>query len=160
MRGTRIGLVLWVAALASTAPTAAARFTPDWPYEKLFKEADLVVIAEPQGTASTKDDFGRHPWPLEVVGRETTFRAAHALKGKPGKDRIKVLHFAFGATKMGAGDAPIVRNGPGFVAFRTKEVTADTADQAHDRFILPPPQYVLFLTKRADGRYEPVSGQT
>jgi hypothetical protein len=160
MRRNSLAPWLAIAVPLVAAGVGDARRLPDWPYEKLFKEADLVVIAEPQGTASTKDDFGDNPWPLEAIGRETTFRVAHVLKGEPGKDPIKVLHFAFGAPKAGEGDAPVVRNGPGFVAFRTKEVTADTADRAHDWFTLPRPQYLLFLRKRADGRYEPVSGQT
>jgi hypothetical protein len=155
-----LALVALGAGLLASPTAAPGRLIERWDYPRLFKEAELVVIAEPRGSAPTKDEYGDKSWPLEVIGQETTFKVAHTLKGEAGADPVKVLHFKFGAPKKGAKESPIIKNGPGFVVFRTTDMTVDTADRARDRFILPRPQYLLFLKKRDDGRYEPVSGQT
>lgn len=50
MRSAVVGVML-VALLVGLAPqSSAARLVESWPYEKLLKESDLVVIATATGT--------------------------------------------------------------------------------------------------------------
>jgi hypothetical protein len=82
------------------------------------------------------------------------------LKGKVEGNQIKVLHFKFGKLKKSVDtnsplDAGIV-NGPQLVSFRTKP---ETVTVGNDRRVLPQPEYLLFLIKGQDGRYEPISGR-
>src|SRR5688500_17772669 len=93
MRNTgTIVLVLMVgfAALPSSAP---ARGLEKWPYERLFKAADLVVIARPTGSADCADRCADNLWKQEFIGVNTTLKVAATLKGKPPGETIKVLHF-------------------------------------------------------------------
>ena len=139
---------------------AAARILDDWPYERLFKEADVVVIGTAVSTKDATDTFVDDRWPHEFVGQDTTLEVLQVLKGEASVKRITVLHFKFGKlTKKAAAEAGnlvLTIDGPEFVSFRTKPEKieiAGTGLPAH-RF-----EYLLFLKKRADGRYEPVSGR-
>ena len=90
---------------------AFSRQVEDWPYERLFKESDLVVIAHVQGGGVTKKE-----WPEKFFdkgrfeGVMTIFGAAFALKGDPPLC-IWLNHFRY---KEG-----VVRynDGPSLVAF-------------------------------------------
>src|SRR5262245_42208809 len=152
---------LWLAAacaawLASPSP---ARVLENWPYERLFKEADLVVIATAVSTESCADRFTDHTWPCEFAGLTTKFEVKSAVKGQPDGKEIKVLHFRFGESKKEyanrPGPFPII-DGPLFVAFRTKSIKV-TVDGG--KWVVPSPEYMLFLKRLKDGRYEPVSGK-
>jgi hypothetical protein len=136
------------------AGPAAGRLVESWPYDRLFKEADLVVIAAPAGEEKADDAFGHNPWGGQIVGLNTAFEVRHTLKGEAGGRRLKVLHFRFAPFKPG--DPPIIEDGPGFVAFRTKPAVVGDAD---GKVVLPAPEYLLFLRRLKDGRYEPVSGK-
>jgi hypothetical protein len=133
---------------------ASARLLEKWPYERLFKDTDLVVIATAVSTEKSGDSFTDDRWPLEFIGLNTTFEANHVLKGKlPGKS-IKVLHYKFGAPWKKGGKVPDIIeiiDGPLFVGFRTNKPAK--------AFGPPTPQYMLFLKRRKDGRFEPVSGK-
>jgi hypothetical protein len=135
-----------------------ARLTESWPYEKLFKNAELVVLATAVSSEKCSDEFTDHPWPLEFVGVNTTMEIKHVLKGKTDGKKITVLHFRFGDAKKGikAEDARIIFNGPHFVDFRTKPVTIKIEGE---NVRVPKPEYMLFLKKLKDGRYEAVSGK-
>jgi len=129
---------------------AAGRLIENWPYERLFKEADLVVIAEATAVADADD-----PAPFERVrdllqAQVTTFAVEHALKGKPAGAEIRVLHFRLNGKKE-------IDNGPMLVAFRTKP--AEVALRDGPTVAVGKGTYLLFLKVRKDGRYEPVSGQ-
>ncbi|HEY1189125.1 MAG TPA: hypothetical protein VGE74_15835 [Gemmata sp.] len=151
-------LVAAVSVLLIGVAPAPARFIEDWPYDKLFKNADVVVFAEATKTEPVADEPLRgHPWPCELVGQNTTFKVKHALKGKVAGDSIKVLHFKLGPPKKGQ-VAVIIENGPLLVAFRTAGVIVK-AKGDEENTILPQPEYLLFLKKMKDGRYEPVSGR-
>jgi hypothetical protein len=133
-----------------------------WSYDRLFKEADLVVIAVPAGEERADDAFGEHPWDLEVVGLNTTFEVKHTLKGKADGKQVKMLHFRFADPPKGKfADPPKGKfvgliNGPGFVAVRRQSLTVREGDRP---LYLPAPEYLLFLRRLKDGRYEPVSGK-
>jgi hypothetical protein len=143
--------LLLPSALAMLALPALAhsRLVPDWPYEKLLKEADVVVIGKAVTSKDTKDVSKDNPWKVEFQAVETTFSVEAGLKGKVEGDKLTVLHY-----KLKPGVS--VENGPGLVTFRTKGITLRTKEA---KVGLGQPGYLLFLKKGKDGRYEPVSGQ-
>lgn len=142
-------------------PTAIpARSIEDWPYEKLFKKSTLVVFATALKTEAADDKWSPYPsaWPYEFAAQNTTFKVNHALKGQVDGEEIKVLHFKFEDLKKKHLDpkSPTIINGPYFVAFRNKPLTVT---EGNSQRVLPKPEYLLFLAKGLDGRYEPVSGR-
>ena len=119
---------------------ACARALPHWPYDKLIKESDLVVIVEPTGSESTDDqpaDDGLRKLKELIKGQNTSFNVVHIIKGKAPGETIRMMHFRRKPNGM------LPDNGPSLIKFDPKE---------HK-------QYLLFLKARKDGRYEPVSGQ-
>jgi hypothetical protein len=144
-------------------PSAApARFVPKWTYDQLLDKADLVVLAVPVRTEPADDKPPTHSWPRELVPQNTTLKVRWALKGKAEGEQIKVLHFKFGEPKKGvdserAGFLSEMTGSPRLVAFRTEPVTVKVGEKTR---VLPAPEYLLFLKRREDGRYEPVSGRT
>ena len=143
--------------------SSEARQVEDWPYDRLFREAHLVMI----GTV-VKVKASEEKWP-ERFGKqdrfeavETIFEASSFLKGKSLHD-VPVIHF-----KYRQGSRPY-EDGPGFVSFRGKSVAVETKSaktepgelKSKQREVreVSRPEYLLFLKGRADGRYEPVSGQ-
>lgn len=141
-----------------------ARKVESWPYERLFQESELIVIAttmrnDPCDEVWAEDDFSSD----RFVGTETIFKVQSILKGGT-PDSVRVVHFNYkqGATRY--------ENGPGFVTFLTEPVVTTAKNPGHDSGVLKErvavderlvsqPEYLLFLKKRSDGRYEPVSGQ-
>jgi hypothetical protein len=146
-----VRLFLLVAAVALglclVASDSSARLLEPWPYDKLMKKSDLVVIATAVKAEDTADKYLGHSWAYEFAGLDTTFEVLHALKGKVNGKQIKVLHFKWGELKKGIDpksvDALLIEDGPLLVAFRTKDS----------------PDYLLYLRALKDGRYEPVSGK-
>jgi len=135
-----------------TSTLALARPVEDYPYERLFEEADLVVFASAIKIENTVDKLKGYD---ELTGQNTTFKINYALKGTVKGDKIKVLHFKL---KEIEGDKEILRaivNGPQLVAFRTEPAKATVGKE---QITLPTPEYLLFLKQLKDGRYEPVSG--
>jgi hypothetical protein len=146
---TRIFVIMLVVCGLVALP-ATARRLEDWPYDKLMKEADLVVVATAVKTVETKDEMGDPAWKKRrFIGQDTTLEVITALKGKVDEKRIKVLHF-----KLPHGD--FIINGPLFFDFRAKplEIRLKTAN-----ITLGSPDYLLYLKRMKDGRYEPVSGR-
>lgn len=141
-----------------------ARKVEDWSYERLFKEADLVMIGSVEGCGSTKAQ-----WPEKIFdkvrfeGEKTAFHPRSLLKGEPAFPCTWVLHFSY---KKGA--APY-EDGPNLVSFLKKPVIIEvkTKEEGKAKELKPkqvskslasPPEYLLFLKMRKDGLYEPVSG--
>jgi hypothetical protein len=141
-------VTLFLAVLLGTCvPSASARLIENWPYEKLFKESDLVVIAK----ATESKDSGEKAklgWDTDFIGVNTSFEVQSTLKGKADK-KLTVLHFR---VKEGV----LLANGPLLVSFRD---TAIEPDLKNAKVALPAPEYMLFLKAAKDGRYEPVSGR-
>jgi len=141
----------------------SARKVGNWPYERLFKESDLVVIAHVEGWGVTKKEWNEKLFDKgRFEGVQTVFGANFALKGSPPLC-IWLNHFRY---KEG-----VVRynDGPGLVAF-LKEPVLIELKQAEDKKgklhqqsqglrKISQPEYLLFLKKYKDGEYEPVSGQ-
>jgi hypothetical protein len=139
---------LAVAVVAMGVGPAAARRIPSWPYDKLFREADLVVLARPVSSADSGEVTRDNPWKAEFVGVNTQFVTKAVLKGQLKGDRLTVLHYRL---RKGV----LVEDGPRLISFRLRDlmITTKTAKVGLGR-----PDYLLFLKRRGDGRYEPVSG--
>jgi hypothetical protein len=134
--------------LAMSAPPAPARLIENWPYARLFKEADLVVIAEATAVAPTGEK-AKLGWGADFLGVNTTFAVKHSLKGAVKGDTLRVLHYR-------PKDGALFQNGPLLVSFRLKGATVRGKGL---QVQTGKPHYLLFLKRRPDGRYEPVSGQ-
>jgi len=146
--------MLLLASIAVIALPVHARLLENWPYERLFKEADLVVIASAGDTAATKDRFSTKGWKVEFIGQDTQFVAQSVLKGKLGEEKkFAVLHYRLP-------DGVQIINGPLLVKFRKDSVMLNgTINGTTFKAGLGCPEYMLFLRLRKDGRYEPVSGE-
>ena len=144
--------------------TTWARKVEDWSYDRLFKEADLVVIAHALGFATSKQE-----WPGKVFekdcfeGVETIFHASSVLKGEDSRC-IHLVHFKYTDHTRPYND------GPSLVSFFMKPISIDVMQQHREedeqrelkqkrQSVTSKPEYLLFLKKRKDGLYEAVSGQ-
>jgi len=112
-----------------------------WSYEELLQKADVVLIAECQGTSDT----GRHrPHPelkpaLPVLELQTVFRVSAVVKGVQavaiGAD-VRVRHYRWDDEVPRGG----IVNGGSWLRLQAQR------------------NYLLFLLKATDGVYEPLSG--
>jgi hypothetical protein len=153
----KLALAVVCAACFLPFPSAVqARLVKKWDYDDLLKEADLVVLAVAVRTEQADDKPPNHSWPLEFVAQNTTLKVRCALKGKAEGEHIKVFHFKFGEPKKGLEDRALIIDGPNFVAFRTRPAPVKLGK---DKQFFPAPEYLLFLKRMKDGRYELVSGQ-
>jgi hypothetical protein len=144
------------------SPGASARLVEELSYERLLKEADLVVIAIAISSKGSSDSFVDERWQYEFVGQNTKFRVLQVLKGPKDLKSMVVLHYKFGKIhdkakkKMKKGDLNELIDAPSFVSFFTSPTEVEIAGWLDPKFRF---QYLLYLKKRADGRFEPVSGQ-
>ena len=126
---------------------AYARLHEYWPYDKLTKEADLIVIATPISTRDTAErttlpdivsvDANNVRTSIPAIGVETTFTSLAVLKGDTNNTTVVFHH-------MREAEPHPSLNGPGLVAFDPKEKK----------------RFLLFLKRESDGRYAPLTGQT
>jgi hypothetical protein len=144
--------------------SASARQTEAWPYERLFQEADVVVIA-----VAIKSIPKAQSWPGPKFNAQlfrgvvTQFRVVSTAKGPPTKT-IQLLHYKY------ADSTTPINDGPGLVTFLSGPISIDV-HQYHDAEPQLPvltqkrlsrstaPEYLLFLKKGQDGFFEAVSGQ-
>lgn len=136
----------------SFAAALQARQIQSWPYERLFKEADLIVIASAQETVQTDQLVAGERWKSALIGQKTTFTVQSVLKGRVGDTPLAVHHF-----KLKDGIA--TQDGPMLIAFRTKSITINGGGSAKYEVELGTPHYLLFLKADGKGRFEPLSGQ-
>lgn len=151
---TSLFLCASVVVAAVMAAPVHARLLENWPYDRLFKEADLVVIAIAGESTDTKDRFSKKGWNVEFIGQNTQFVAESILKGKLGANKkLTVLHYRLP-------EGVLIKNGPLFVKFRKDAAMLQgTINGTAFKGGLGRPDYMLFLRLRQDGRYEPVSGE-
>lgn len=146
----RCGLTVLLVALFTDS--AEARQIEHWPYDRLFQESDVVVLASVQGTVASDDQAADERWKASLIGQRTSFAVIHTLKGRIEKGLLTVLHFKLK-------DGVAVQNGPLLVAFRTKGPTIEGGGAVNYKAVLSTPQYLLFLKRSHGGLFEPVSGQ-
>jgi hypothetical protein len=120
-----------------------ARPVPYWPYDKLNREADLLVIATPvsvrdTGEKTTLPGIMRGNQPVDAIGMETTFEVLAPLKGPDSPKRIVFYHLREDSPSSASA------NGPALVSFDPKEKK----------------RYLLFLRKEKMGQYVALTGQT
>ena len=118
-----------------------------WPYDRLTKEADMIVIAVPLSTRDTAEkttlpglwhvDTNKVRSLIPAIGVETTFMTLAVLKGDANATKLVFHHLREAAPKLSV-------DGPGLVAF----------DPKSER------KFLLFLKRESDGRYAPLTGQT
>jgi hypothetical protein len=92
-------------------------------------------------------------------GVNTRFRVVAAIKGETPKDGLTVLHYRMGRLKPGKTENDqwfAAKSGPNLVTFWVETLRVPVGGSGVK---VPAPEYLLYLKKRADGRYEPVSGQ-
>jgi hypothetical protein len=153
--GKKVAFALLCAACLFVYPSAApARIVVRKNYDQMFKEADLVVLVQAVRTEKADDEPPEHSWPRELVAQNTTLKVRGTLKGKAEGEHIKVLHFKFGEFKKGF-EGRSTYDGPQLVEFRTGPVTVGAGPSKR---VVAKPEYLLFLKKMKDGRYEPLSG--
>jgi hypothetical protein len=127
-------LVIYFFVLA--APDATGRITKAWRYQEMFDKADLVAIAR---VVTTKDTNERSTLgPFHVIGVTTDFNAHLIVKGNKSIKAFQLHHYKFASEA----ENETIANGPNLI-----------------RFSFEHPAFLLFLTKEADGRYAPVTGQ-
>jgi len=152
-------IIVAISLLLMTAAGLQSRMIRFWSYAEMLKASDLVVIATPLSNTMTKDVFDGKTG--GYVGIDTGFEIKQAIKGDIAGGKFTVLHFKHDPHSGWA-------DGMEVVLFRLKGITMDVIsvqkegaprdnDKAH--ISLPAPDYLLFLKKRDDGRYEPVTGQ-
>ena len=144
--------------------TTYARKVDDWSYDRLFKEAELVVIAHVQGFSASKQEWREKVFDKDrFEGVETIFGASSVLKGEAPLC-IHLVHFQYTETALS------YNNGPTLVSFFRNPVSLDVTqrngEEGERRELKPKrqslvskPEYLLFLKIRKDGLYEAVSGQ-
>jgi hypothetical protein len=137
--------------------TGIKRSIEPWPYDKLFKKAELVVIARAISHRDvTPEDKIVSPKGMEAhfVGVITGFQVHHLLKGELKQKTLDLFHFRL---KEGIQ----IANGPLLVSFKVQPIK--DRGESFAEWAMPayggPPHYMLFLMKRADGRFECISGQ-
>jgi hypothetical protein len=145
-------LLLLLVVLTWTGHRAFGRGKEYWPYERLFQEADLIVIGQAKSNKQTTTTFRDDVLKFDMVGVHTDFRVIHILKGKIAKNetKLRILHFI-----PDPGPGKVYRNGPNPVSFRLTGLETATGKG----YVAPTPQYLLFLKKNNQGVYEPVSGR-
>lgn len=154
-------LLLLVGIAMFTCFKSFARQIESWSFERLFKESDLIVIAQPVKSIDSTDRLKIKPWENEFLGIITTFTPSKIIKGKLKTPSLTVLHYKTNA---------LIQNGPSLVSFRTKGISytitaiekeGKLPSKTMSKVVMESPStYLLFLRKSKDGRYEPVSGQT
>ena len=156
--------VLLILMLNMVLPSSArARKVESWPYERLMREADLVVIAHAVSTGKCRDTWSEDLFRnVPFQGLETTFKVSSRIKGACPAN-LKMLHF-------GLAKPILINDGPSLVRFRTKPIMLDVREMKNENRVLEqlqpvrqtlvsPPEYLLYLRLRKDGRYEALSGQ-
>ncbi len=164
--------VMMFAVLAfGIASGAWARPVEDWPYARLFSEAELIVIAQARTNQITRDEFPQTHQPEYYIGINTTLSILQVLKQPKeplNTTNIVLLHFRY-VTNISMVNNPFVRfRTAGRKVLRSERVLApgervpwNAVDSAPGKEVvfIAQPEYLLFLKRRKDGRYEPVCGQ-
>lgn len=146
----RICITATVAALlaAAFAPALQAREIDMWPYDRLEHEADVIVV----GTAEKSEDSGEvvhvQLMQADFIGVNTTFKVTGVIDGRLRESELVLYTLRLPEDK-------ILNQAPMTVKFQTRTSVPGLSTRVSRQSV---PEYLLFLKKRKDGRYEPVSG--
>src|SRR5262249_2280178 len=129
----RFNLAAVIVIVPLFASATFGRLIEDWPYDRLFKEADLAVIATADRTEDTSHRL-KTDGKADLLGMNTSFKIRTTLKGKVVGDAITVLHYR-------PPEGTLFNNGPLLVTIRTEEPFVKGGEKrARLR-----PEYLLFL---------------
>jgi len=131
--------------LSSALQAAEPQF---WPYDRLTGKADLVVIGVPRASQDSGELVYSPLWQLDFVGVNTTVEVRGVVDGRFRARELTLFHLRLP-------DGKTLQNGPRILNFPNNSFSFGTAAKGE---VLSKPEYLLFLKKRDDGRYEPVSG--
>lgn len=153
-----IKVLLSICTLLMPMTCLQARAIRPWSYAELTAAADVVVIGKPLSNNDANDVFQDEPG--GYIGVNTEFHVEDTIKGTVAAEKLTVLHFKHNPS-VGYSDGMLIVN------FILKEITMDARFQGlgkvptplATRIEIPPPEYLLFLKRISNGRYEPVTGQ-
>lgn len=131
----------------------------DWDMERLATEADVIAI----GTLTSCTDLTRTDSPRSdpLVRVASKFHVEAVLKGQH-TGSLTIIHFRHVTPEeLPAGELTGIFNGPRLLVFDTdlKEDVSEPQEQRTAERPSSQARYLLFLKRREDGKYEPVSGQ-
>ena len=163
---------MWAAVL--TAPSGHARLSRASTPEELWDESDFIGIIEPIATAPADERFTLKltDGQLALPGVNTrfrvemTFRATRATllhlvffwRHKPPQE-VTVLHFQETDAASQVANGPMLVNFPLPPVRYEKRTLKDQREISNIQMPAATPQYLAFLKRRSDGRYEPTTGQ-
>jgi len=141
-------LILGAGCIGLLCGNSNAREIEDWPDDKLFKHAELIVCVKFLKVREAKKEDRAIPAGASATyqtGVVTTFDVLHVVKGKQEKKKLEIVHFRldYGAR---------INNGPKLVTFHTGALTVNGVTNKDYA-------YMLFLRNGKDGRLTFVSGQ-
>jgi hypothetical protein len=128
-----------------------ARPVKKWSYADLFKESEIVVIARAITTEEGTDGPNQAPPKPYLKPVITTFDVVQTLKGNGGLKKLTVFHYRLDPERR-----EVIVNGPMLVTFHSDNLKLKLNNVTN---AVLKPEYLLFLKKRGDDRYECVSGQ-
>jgi hypothetical protein len=149
LKFTRLGFILIV--FFQNPGQLRAREIEAWSYPKLFREAELVLIAAYDATVDAGDSLTEKPPASYLRGVFTTLNVIQVVKGKYQEKRLTLVHYRY---KLKRGTQ--VANGPSLATFHKDRVSVTYPGGSAS---MAPPEYLLFLRRRGDGRFECISGQ-
>lgn len=131
-------------AMAAGLGPATARGANYMTYGQMTARADLIVIARPKSNKDTAERISLLGTP--VVGVDTEFSTVAVLKAKdPSQTDVQRAGQTFVLHHYRVADpAQPISDGPDLVQFDPKTTT----------------QYLMFLTRRDENRFEPLTGQS
>lgn len=156
------------------SPFAYARLTRAWTPEELRDESDFIGIIEPIANelVDEKLTLGLMRGQLVLPGVNTRFRVEltfkvtrksflHAIffwRYTPPTE-VTVLHFQQTDAALDVANGPLLVNFPLGPVRYEKRTSKDKQEISNVHMSGATPQYLAFLKRRADGRYEPTTGQ-
>lgn len=131
----------------------------DWDMKRLATEADVIAI----GTLTSCTDLSRTDSPRSdpLVRVASKFHVEAVLKGQH-TGSLTIIHFRHVTPEeLPAGELTGIFNGPRLLVFDTdlKEDVSEPQEEGTAERPASQARYLLFLKRRQDGNYEPVSGQ-
>ena len=164
-------LLAAVCAGVLVAPCSHARLARAWTPEELWGESDFIGIIEPLANDPADEKFTHNSFVLPGVNTrfrvEMTFKATRASllhvfffwRHKPPPNEVTVLHFQETDAVQEVSNGPLLVNFPLPPVRYEKRTFKDQREISNIQMGEATPQYLAFLKKRPDGRYEPTTGQ-
>ena len=147
---------LAIAAILLFCDSASARRIENWDFQQLQQAADAVVVGTTISTEPWPEGLKNGLFAEDLEGRLTSFDVGTVFKGEVSGKHIQVIHYR-------AKEGRAFANGPLLASFRKtgRRLEIESVDGVKEKakVLEGTPHYLLFLKKRADGKYEPVSGQ-